>query len=135
MRCQNEQLELNVLQKRRTLCRSSITNLPLGFRSAMNGMRSLTACAARPAHQNEEQCDDGELQHRLPCRLRAQHSNLASALIMLLNQIGHDAACTFLWFCCDTVRFVSPRSSPPFDRGQAHALLDRYVSRTRVHEM
>ena len=29
----------------RTLCRSSMTNLPLGFRSAMKGTRSLTACA------------------------------------------------------------------------------------------
>ena len=28
-----------------TLCRSSMTNLPLGFKSAMNGTRSLTACA------------------------------------------------------------------------------------------
>ncbi len=29
----------------RTLCRSSMTNLPLGFRSAIKGTRSLTACA------------------------------------------------------------------------------------------
>ncbi len=28
-----------------TLCRSSMTNLPLGFRSAIKGTRSLTACA------------------------------------------------------------------------------------------